>query len=148
MRRSVSVLAAAVLALAIPLASGAATKTENYVLGPVGDTDGLCRLDPLNPTGLNIGTVCFAGLSGTRARLVIEDATGIPVAGNYVFVTSAGDAIGGAVEFCEQIATVAIPSGAARLVVYIAGPAFGPLACIDTGSPGIGTNGLVRLTTS
>src|SRR5687768_3772075 len=124
MRRSRLVLAAAILTLAIPFSASAAVKTENYVLGPVGDTDGLCRIDPLNPTGLNIGTVCFTGLSGTRARIQIADLTEAPVGGNYVFLNSAGAAIGSAVAFCGQISSAGIPSNAAKLVVYIAGPAW------------------------
>lgn len=144
-RASLSLLVVlTILATMAPASAG--TVREDYILGPVGDTDGLCRMDRLNPTGLNIGTVCFAKPSATSATLRIEDATGLPVAGNYVFVTSSGAAIGGAIDFCQRT-TLAVPSNASRLVVYIAGPAWGPTTCLETGSPGIGTNGTVKLIT-
>ena len=123
-------------------------REEPYIAGPVGDAEGLCAEDPLNPTGQNIGVVCITP-ARTRVSIAIIDATTLPIGGNYVFTDSSGAAIGGAIAFCGSISSKAVPSGAAKLVVYIAGPTWGPLACIvdnEDGYPGIGTNGTVRAT--
>lgn len=142
MRKLLPVLALIAVA-AYPMASNAAPKSEDYIAGAAGDTDGLCRLD--NPAGVNIGAVCFTGVSGT-GRLVITDASMMPVAGYYVAVDRNGAAIGSAASFCGSSGSFGIPSGTSRLVVYIGGPALGPLACIEEGWSGIGTNGTVKLT--
>lgn len=132
-------------ALILSSFSPAFAATESYVVGAAGDSDGLCKEDPLNPTGQNIGAVCFAPASGSR-KLTITDVSTAPVGGYYVAVDSAGDPIGGAVSFCGQSGSFSLPSGTKQLVVYIGGPALGPLACIEEGYPGIGTNGSVKYT--
>lgn len=122
----------------------ATTKNEAYVAGPAGDADGLCRTDPLNPSGLNIGAVCFPVTSAGSGVITITDASTAPVGGYVVAVNSAGAAIGSAVEFCGVSPTFGYSGSAKKIVVYIGGAALGPLACIDAGYPGIGTNGNVK----
>jgi hypothetical protein len=43
-------------------ARAATTETGDDILGPLGDAACLCAAD--NPTGMNIGRVCFAAASG------------------------------------------------------------------------------------
>jgi hypothetical protein len=135
-----------VLALAPGFARADTVRSEEYVAGFTGDSDGLCAEDARNPSGLNIGVVCIASTK-ERVKITIEDVSTLPVAGYYVFVNGAGAPLGSAVSFCGESARVSILPGTATVVVYIGGPALGPLACLvdaEESYPGIGTVGTVR----
>jgi len=123
-------------------------RTEEYVAGFAGDTDGLCAEDPLNASGLNIGAVCF-NAQKDKVRLQISDVTALPIGGAYVFLDSDGAAVGGAIGFCGSTPNAPIPARAKTLIVYIGGPAYGPSVCLLDGPGdqlGIGTAGEVRAT--
>lgn len=153
MRRVVAVLLA--LSALLPLARADASshqtvKREDYVAGAAGDTDGLCRLDPANPSGLNIGTVCFVP-ARDRVVIAIDDATQMTVNGYYVFLDASGSPVMGPSPFCGRSPILYFPRSARNLTVYIGGPLLGPQNCMLDGTgdgTGIGTNGTVVATFS
>jgi hypothetical protein len=143
-----------ILGLLGPALASASThpveRRDDYVAGFAGDTDGLCAKD--NPAEVNIGVVCLSVPNRASVSIRIEDASLLPVAGYYVFVNASGAALGSAVSFCGNTTHSGnVPGTASSLIVYIGGPALGPLACLvdtDGGAPGIGTVGDVIATYS
>lgn len=147
MRRLIALWLAA-LALAVPAPARAdTTRTETYVAGFAGDADGPCRTDPTNPTGVNIGSVCFGNLGGFRSVYVDVNDQAPWLVGYWIgFLRPDRSSMGGTFGCKATPEYRAIPPGAATLLVYITGPVLGPLECLGRSSPGVGTVGSVVAT--
>lgn len=137
----------------VPATSYAASRTETktYYASAAVSLAPNCALNGNVPTGepapdTGIGGVCFALEDGVdvSAAVAIQDVTGLPVGGEVFFLNSGGGYYGGLELFCGST-TVAIPEGAATLVVEP--DVLGALACLPAPSVG-GTTGTITATIS
>lgn len=146
---SVALLAALFIASAAQATTR--TETKDYKVGSDGQP--LCFDPTLN--GIDgsvdeiwdeakydqrVGGACFYLLGDElEADIEIKDLTELPIGGAYIFSTEAGNGIGGSLTpFCGSISDVVVPTGAAQLNVYVAGPIAGPAFCLLLGQVGIG----------
>lgn len=146
-----AVAAALISSMLVAVNASAATRTEkkDYYVGldlqPVcnnGDVPQQLRYDQ------RIGGACFY-LQGDEltADIKITDLTGLPIGSAYIFQTASGTAIGTLTLFCEST-RANVPTGAAMLSVYVAGPIVGPTACLLVGGKvgSGGTTGEIEVT--
>ncbi|MEO7803914.1 MAG: zinc-dependent metalloprotease family protein [Actinomycetota bacterium] len=136
------VLAGLLAILLLPMAANAQTRSETqpYVLG----------LDFLlasceEPVG-NVGGACFA-LAGdeVKASIVISEDLGHKVGGVWDFRDAGGNSLGANL-FCDSVSNLTVPANSTRLLVFVNGPALGPIDCLSKGSPGAGTTGTITAT--
>lgn len=131
------------------------TLREAYVGGTItaglGKVVAFCRADDLNPTGKNVGRVCFTGLtSGKEYKVSVLDVSGQDVPFWYVWDHYVGHIDGYG---CKTV-TLTMPFNASSLEIYLDGP-IGPWSepypdCFHNGLPGspvAATKGEVTLTT-
>jgi hypothetical protein len=166
MRRSTrsraTALAVAGLLLATLAPAQAAPVSKSYTAGFISDTTPvLCDNDPGNPTGQNIGAVCFNVSPGDRFQITAEDLLVDPVGFFWAFMdqhwnTTFGrpgpdpvNELTAPCTLCGFICapiTLTAPPGSVRIRVAPFGPIIGALECSAHGSPGFGTTGVITKT--
>jgi hypothetical protein len=123
---------------------------------------GLCRPgaesggagEPFNPTGKNVGRVCFTGLTSPgKYKVTVLDVSGQDLGFTYVWNVKGNWTEYGAEPACKT-ATLTKPSWATRLEIFLGEPFVGPggvpIYCQRNGlpsTPGFPTTGEVTLTT-
>ena len=149
-----AVVIACMMAAVLHAHAAPTTQEEPYVAGTHAFTYGFCATSPDNPTGSNIGAVCFEKTTGSRVDLTIVDQSGLPVGAVAVYIDLAGDPHGPIDEqgsrgwkICGAGRIPTVPDWY-RLEVYVGDPLLGPVACATEGveAVGIGTTGTVRAT--
>lgn len=151
MKRIVFVALLAALAMGAPAQASHEERTETKLYTQLAGDGVVLMCDASDPDLGGLGGVCFdlIGDEEDVKQIKIEDeVTGMPVGGYYDFTDALGLEGGESLAsgtFCGSVSNLAIPAGAASLIIYV-DVALGPLDCAFPASPGIGVRGTISAT--
>ncbi|MDQ1444035.1 MAG: hypothetical protein QOI20_499 [Acidimicrobiaceae bacterium] len=145
-------LLAVVMTVWTPGAHASVSQGADYVSGPVGDLDIVCRdkAGPAPHPSFDVGGVCVYGLppAGTPVSFRVIDVTGRPQQGLAAFGDGAGAILPGYAGYCNGTGTVVVPARAAMLYVIVDSVSHSvpTLGACQPGSQGPATKGTVVVT--